>query len=166
MVERERDVYRLLARRWQSRLQTLLRQRAGGEQDTNASDADIDNAAAVLLSGQGPVAIFGLGSMLRHLQDNSEDEDTDDNDSTMEENRFVAMEDDEEDDDDYDDDDSHVEFHEASSGDTFDLGSENGDFMDESEDVEQEMISVSPAPAKAIASRRQVRTISISSDDL
>ena len=28
-VERERDVYRLLAHRWQSRLQTLLRERGG-----------------------------------------------------------------------------------------------------------------------------------------
>jgi hypothetical protein len=98
LAEEERDVYRVLARRYQLRLETALRRNGRGNQDTNgggASDIEEDeeeeagDAAMVplrvrVMSGREQAVIFGLGAMLRSIQYESggdgEDEEDDDDD--------------------------------------------------------------------------------------
>jgi len=84
MAERERDVYRMLARRWQSRIHMLLQQQnntssAGDTDDINMED-DIMN-----LNGRETSAIFGLGPMLRGFaSDSDEDSESSEDEGDME----------------------------------------------------------------------------------
>jgi hypothetical protein len=126
MAERERDIYRLLARRWQTRLSSVLNQR----HDDPGESLEDAASAAVLLHGREHLAIFGFGDMFRHVRaqmgvalgsddDDNDEDDTDAHDieEIMERNSIVAMEEDddelhnedmidEEEGDDDDDDDS------------------------------------------------------------
>jgi hypothetical protein len=163
IVERERDFYRLLARRWQSRLDSLLNQR-GGDSVSESESAE-DAAAYALLDGREQVAIFGFGGMIRRFR-----------------NRSGAYE--SSDDDDEDDYNRDIEVSEQNAETT--LMEEDVDAMHENMfDDDDESVStgssppvegvgssvanhtgMSPETAEAIASRRQVRTVSISGPDL
>jgi len=74
MVERERDVYRLLARRWQSRLNAVLQQQRQTGSDSFSAHAENLSSMESLISDER-AASFGLGAMLRQMHGDDEDED-------------------------------------------------------------------------------------------
>lgn len=151
VVERERDIYRLLALRWQRRLQATMNER--GEGGAAAGDDDLfsgidDVAAAAVFAGDEPlvVRLGGLGAMIRRFQrdsDDEEEEDGEDTDGAEENNGQADMEDDET------------------------VMSEDGDAM-EATNHDTEPMSVSPEAAEAVIDsvRPQARTVSITGEDL
>ena len=157
IVERERDVYRLLARRWQSRLDSLLNQRDGDS--VSESESVADAAASALLGGREQVAIFDSGGMFRRFRnrsasyESSDDDDEDDNNRDIElsgqNETSLLMEED----------------VDAMSEDLFD--DDDGSLSTGSEPPAEEGAGDSaPETAKVIASCSQVRTVSISGPDL
>ncbi|CAB9506930.1 Protein-L-isoaspartate O-methyltransferase domain-containing protein [Seminavis robusta] len=91
LAEEERDVYRVLARRYQLRLEAALRRNGRDNHHNNhssASDIEEDEeeeGEARAMSGREQAVIFGLGAMLRSIQyesggDDDEDEEEDDDD--------------------------------------------------------------------------------------
>jgi len=151
VVERERDIYRLLALRWQRRLQAAMNER--GENNEGAAGADdehlfagIDDvAAAAIFAGDEAglplvIRLGGLGAMIRRFQHDSDDEDEEETDGGDENNGQVDM-----------DGDSDM--------------SEDGDAMEASE---AEPMAVSPEAIESspMNVRPQVRTVSITSHDL
>jgi len=170
-AERERDVYRLLAHRWQNRLQDLLRQRGGNASSVASAhdDAvvvrqdDMEAALDSILDARGTRAV-AVRTMLRRFQneDNDEEEEEEEQESEMEE----------------DDDAMQAEVAALRSDEPLD---EDVFLMDDDgarrtnraysitmEDVEDDdsAMAMSPRTTRAIASRPQVRAVSISSDDL
>lgn len=155
MAEKERDVYRLLARRWQSRMQA-----SSGNAD-NDNETVEEAAAAILMSGREHNMMFGLGNMLRRFrarasasarqeEDSSEgeEEDSDDASDRMEE--------------DNDEDDDH-EMNEDS---------DNGEEDSSSEEDDESLSMSSNHPdamdgriAKSLRSQATARTVSLSEDD-
>jgi hypothetical protein len=93
LAERERDVYRLLARRWQARLEAVMQQRGQAEIEEDVEDEDDEH---FMLSGREQAVVFGLGSMLRTFQNGHDDDDDDDDD-----------EDDDDDDEEEEDEEHH-----------------------------------------------------------
>mmetsp|Transcript_28138 Transcript_28138/g.34255 ORF Transcript_28138/g.34255 Transcript_28138/m.34255 type:complete len:565 (+) Transcript_28138:150-1844(+) len=91
VAERERDVYRLLARRWQSRLQLILQQ----QRQLAERDATGGRNLQRLVSGEERAAIFGLGAML-HPADSDDDDEDDETDIFFLTNDGAMEEDDEE----------------------------------------------------------------------
>jgi hypothetical protein len=167
-AERERDVYRLLAHRWQTRLQDLLRQRGGSasvasDRDNTVVERQEEREAALdsILHERGRRAIV-IGTVLRRFQS----EDDDDDDEEIEDSEM-----------DEDDDEVQAEVAARGSNDTFDDDESSHDdsarrtyradsvTMEDADDGDLAM-AASPTTAKAIVSRPQVRTVSISSDDL
>jgi len=170
-AERERDVYRLLAHRWQNRLQDLLRQRGGNASSVASAhdDAvvvrqdDMEAALDSILDARGTRAV-AVRTMLRRVQneDNDEEEEEEEQESEMEE----------------DDDAMQAEVAALRSDEPLD---EDVFLMDDDgarrtnraysitmEDVEDDdsAMAMSPRTTRAIASRPQVRAVSIPSDDL
>ena len=88
MAEEERDVYRVLARRYQLRLEAALRRSGRSEEEANSDiEEDEEEAGEAMaplggraLSGREQAVIFGLGAMLRSMQYESGGEDDDDDD--------------------------------------------------------------------------------------
>lgn len=84
VAEEERDVYRVLARRYQLRLETALRRsgRAGYQEREEDEEemAPLNGHGARGLSGREQAVIFGLGAMLRSIQYEDDDEEDDDDD--------------------------------------------------------------------------------------
>ena len=158
MAERERDIYRLLARRWQSRLNAVLNRR-GEEPGLEGEAVEDATSGAMFLNGREQVAIFGLGGMFRHMRthagagaDSDDGEDDDGNiEDVIERNGIMRMEEDDEDSDEMVDDQEEED-------DT--IASRNEHNRPE-EVVDVLGLSVSPATAKAIASRPQIRSVSI-----
>jgi hypothetical protein len=157
IVERERDVYRLLARRWQSRLDSRLNQRDGDS--VSESESVADAAVYARLGGREQAAILGFGGRFRNRSasyESSDDDDDDDDDhnreiDVSEQNETNLMEEDVDamNEDMFDDDDeslfagSELPVEGAGSSVTQHMG-------------------MSPETAKVIASCPQVRTVSIS----
>lgn len=77
VMERERDGYRLLALRWQSRLQSLLSER---NQDGNESD-NLD-AAALLERDPSFIRLNGFQALLQQFQLDREEESEEDSDES------------------------------------------------------------------------------------
>jgi hypothetical protein len=105
LAEKERDVYRLLARRWKSRLNA-----SSGEADGEAETIE-EAAAAILLGGRESVSLFGIGHMFRRFRyrasvvnsDGIDEQDDEDIEPT-----YRMEEDESEEDDDDDDDDDEM----------------------------------------------------------
>lgn len=169
-AERERDVYRLLANRWQSRLRDLLRHRGG---DASAAVGDQDNAVAagqddmeaaldsILEERRGSRAIVVSAMMLRRFQgeDDDDDEEEDEHSSEMEEDGDDMLED-------VAASGSNESIDEASTDHT-NARRTNREYsvtMEEAEDDDSDT-AASPTTAMSLASRPQVRAVSISSDD-
>lgn len=162
-AERERDVYRLLAHRWQTRLQDLLRQRGG---DTSAAADDRTGTDIVVRQDDMEAALEAIvnerqaivvRAVLQRFQ-NDEEEEAEEEGSGMEE----------------DDDDMQEDIAALGRDETFDETSSEDDnarrtiraYSVTMEDVEGVETDLSPTTAGAISSRPQARTVSISSDDL
>jgi len=143
-AERERDVFRLLARRWQSRL-LLLQQ--------NRTDNDTVGDEMLALHGRESGAIFGLGAMLRgfHSDDSSSESDDDEDEQGGHEMDVEETNEDGQDEADFGPDDDNDD----------DDDDENYIFSDE--EVEEEGMSLTSSPT-ALFVKRQVRTVSVSED--
>ena len=105
LVEREREVYRLLALRWQSRLQGIMRERGGLQDDDSMVDlddyAEIARSTASLSNEPLMLRLGTLSALIRQFQRDSDNEEE-------EEEAFPDGEDSESDnmdDEDLDDDD-------------------------------------------------------------
>jgi hypothetical protein len=162
IVERERDVYRLLARRWQSRLDYLLNQRDGDS--VSESESVADAAAYALLGGREQVAILGFGGMFRRFRnrstayESSDDDDEDDFNQDIEvseQNERSLMEEDVDsmNEDMFEDDDGSL-----STGGELPLEGAGRSVA--------QHLGMSTETAKVISSRPQVRTVSISGPDV
>ena len=81
LAEEEKDVYRVLARRYQLRLEAALR-RSGRqhERDEEEDMVPLNGTGSRGLSGREQAVIFGLGAMLRSIQYESGDDEEDDDD--------------------------------------------------------------------------------------
>lgn len=155
LMERERDVYRLLAQRWQRRLQTVMGERmeTGTSVGSGVGDDDvfagIDDVAAAAVFGANEPLIFRWGPVVRRFQRNAEDDDEQEDDEGESENGNSEGEDQDDDQDNMDED------SESSS--------------DESEtmnDESMESMAASPMLASSISVRPQLRTVSITSEDI
>lgn len=139
MLEKERDVYRLLALRWKRRVQDLTNNR--GEREGNADDfvSGIDDIAAAAIADEPLlIGLGGLGAMLRRL-------------------RAAAMSDDDNDDDDDD--------HEDDNDGAADM-EDDSDESDDGDAMQEGLEDMEPMPVSGAGIRPQTRTISITSDDL
>jgi hypothetical protein len=153
IAERERDVYRLLARRWQSRLNSVLNQR-DDEAFSEAGSVE-DAAAAMVLSEREQVAIFGLGGLFRRAAATGSDDDDENNgdiEEILEINGGSRMEDDSENEDMVDEDD-----------DSESTGSDQRVAAVASRDSTTGM---SVSSRQAVLLRPQVRSVSIEGEDL
>jgi hypothetical protein len=169
LAEKERDVYRLLARRWKSRLNVAL-----GEHDEGNSLIEAENmeeaAAAMLLGGRENMSLFGFGGIFRRLRavqalsferdEDDSDEDSEANEGMFEQEEGDRMEEDEE--------DMSEEMVDHDDNDDVSFSLVSGDDVARSAvGFSQPEVSVeSSDAAKAIAARPQVRTVSISGADL
>jgi len=185
VVERERAVYRLLARRWQSRLNLMVSQQERQDENVRQQDeaaeevSDLLDLAAGAQNNDNMVVRFGnrstlsgLRAMLQELNGDAHDEG-EDNDSDEEANaageepRADNMEEDEaeENHDHSGEDDDLLEFledeNESDSDDFVSVAEEDSDDNDSvvMEDVDNGI-------AKGQRAADQPRTVSVSSDDL
>ena len=159
VAERERDVYRLLARRWQCRLQHLLQQQRNPSGNNNGVDLEDE---VFTLNGRESAAIFGLGAMLRGFQSDSDDESEDEehggaNDMDAEDTEQNGHQEDE----------AEEDIDEDSDNDNYVFLSDDEEVQD-LEDSEASMSLGDPdrpsSSAKALVIRPQVRTVSISGE--
>jgi protein-L-isoaspartate O-methyltransferase len=180
-AERERAVYRLLARRWQSRLNTLLSQQERQDENARLQDEAAEELSDLLdlaggahgneaVQGENQSTLSGLRSMLQQLSGNTNN-GGDDNGSNNEAN--VAgdelMEEDEgrenQDQSDDEGDDDLLEFLEDEDG------SESDDFASVAEEDSDDnssvvMEDVDTTISKGERAVDQPRSVSMSSDDL
>lgn len=155
LAEKERDVYRLLARRWKARLGSMLEERDG--EDLIAVESIEEAAAAMLLGDRENISMFRLGGLLQHYRvlnggafDSEEDSDgsDDENEEMVEHNEADIMDEDEE---------------EMNDG-MLEDGDGDGD-GDGEESVRSATAMESQDVAKSIEVRT-VRTVSISNDSI
>eukprot|EP00540_Astrosyne_radiata_P004000 CAMPEP_0116841026 /NCGR_PEP_ID=MMETSP0418-20121206/10691_1 /TAXON_ID=1158023 /ORGANISM="Astrosyne radiata, Strain 13vi08-1A" /LENGTH=516 /DNA_ID=CAMNT_0004471397 /DNA_START=64 /DNA_END=1614 /DNA_ORIENTATION=+ len=174
IAERERDVYRLLARRWQSQLQDLLRQQrennGSGESNSNNNNSSAnEDTTSLILSGREQAVIFGLGAMLRGFQSDSDDDEIDsDNEQQQQQQGQNEMDAEEM---------SHGEEQEGQIFTESAAANDNSNDEDSDDDAnyafsEDETERQSNAleksrtpPARTITLRPQVRAVSLSADD-
>lgn len=154
MLEHERDVHRLLARRWQSRVQALMAEQPQRTGNISIDDDDGGDVFA-LTSRERSAAMFGLGTMFRWYQsdDSDDDDSSDDDDDANDMDAEAAEEQNDEDliEEDSDDDPDDVD--------------EQAPDLEESE-ASMSLSSLSSSPRKALALRSsQVRTVSFSRGD-
>ena len=155
-IERERDIYRLLARRWQSRLDSLLNRRDGDSVSESESVADV--AASALLGEREQVANFGFGGMFRRFRNRSASHESSDDDDEDDYNREIEVSG-------QDETSLMEEDVDAMNEDMFD--DDDGSLSTGSEPPTAEGAgSSAPETAKVIASCSKVRKVSISGPDL
>lgn len=144
LAEKERDVYRILARRWKARLNET-RGVNGDDSDESIEEA----AAAMLLGGREPLAAFGLGHLFRRFRARAE---------------AAAQADDEEEEDEdeleEDDDDSSAMEEDDLDVDEDDVAMEDGGDLDQNDVVE-----ATTTGSSATRSLHQARTVSIAEED-
>jgi hypothetical protein len=143
LAERERDVYRLLALRWQSRLRTVMNERGDQDVDDEAfvGSEDVAHVAAAVFADE-PISIGlgGLSVLIRRFQAQYSDSD---NEAEEESDHQGRMEDDSESEDD------------------------SAAMEDESEVTgPSESMAESPPTSQSLTVRTQPRTVSISSEDI
>lgn len=146
-------MYRLLAHRWQSRLQDLLRRNTSNENQVETHDDDMEAALDVFLSERRRTRALAIDSMLRHFQSEVEDDEAL-HDSEMEEDVDEMLADTQN--GNQESVDAEDVTQEDNAQQSFDSAT-----MDEDDDTP---MSVSPS-SRALVSR-EARTVSISSDDL
>lgn len=151
IAERERDVHRLLARRWQNRLQTLMQQQ-------QQEDGDDGNGAFDLTRRERSAAMFGLGIMFRGFQSDSDEDSSDDENGINDDMDAEAVEEQGEDEESIEEDSDDEHFA------VFPEGEEEAPDLEESEASMSLSPSSSPTTAKALVVRPQLRTVSFSTD--
>jgi len=148
-AERERSVYKMLARRWQSRLDTLLNEHH--EQGDNDAEQDLLDLAGGIRDDETAVVNNRNRSALSNLRDilqniNSDDEEEDE--TGEDEDMNMDLEENEIEGDEVDED----EFASA---------------VEEEEDInEEDSVVMEDVDTSMEDSRAKPRTVSVSSDDL
>jgi hypothetical protein len=161
-AEREREVYRLLAHRWQTRLHDLLRQRGGDNSAAadNRTGTDIvvrqDDMEAALEAIVNERQAIVVRAVLQRFQ-NDDEEEVEEEDSEMEEDADAMQEE-------IAPLRSDEAFSDVASSEDDNARRNNRAYSVTMEDVDES--DLSPTTARAISSRPQVRTVSISSADL
>jgi hypothetical protein len=143
LAERERDVYRLLALRWQSRLRTLTNE-PGDHDDDEAfigSDDVAHVAAAVFANEPVSLGLGGLSVLIRRFQSQYSDSDDEVEEDSDHQGRM--------------EDDSESEDDSAAMEDETDIN-----------DEPPESIAASTRSSQSVSVRSQARTVSITSEDL
>ncbi|KAL3906538.1 MAG: hypothetical protein SGARI_003960, partial [Bacillariaceae sp.] len=150
-AERERDVYRLLARRWKARVQ------ASSGDAANDTETVEEAAAAMLLTGREHNMMFGIGNILRRLRTRAaaarREEDSSDDDDDDEEEASDRMEED-------NDEDNDAEMSEDGDESSSDEDDESSMDSDDVQNAMDSRISKSLRSSQATA-----RTVSISEED-
>lgn len=166
IAEKERDVYRLLALRWRSRVN------ASSVDGTDSDNGSIEEAAAaVLFGGRDSLSVLGLGNIFRRFRtrmavaQNEEDEELeidDGNDEVSEQDTADRMDDDADGDDDEDGD----AMNEEMEGDDSDISEGNDDEDDSLSMGSDHRISMVGIESTQSKNRRpQVRTVSLAEGD-
>ena len=172
LAEEERDVYKVLSRRYQLRLESTFqrasqngRENDAIEEDEAGEESDDERSIMVPLNGREQAVIFGLGAMLRSIHNESGDDDDDDDGDDDAGNEEDNVDPDPENQDSY-----GVEAMEEDSS-----RGDQEEYMAEQEaesSVRQslyfpmgsEAMSLSSSPNEMIV-RPQARTVSITSED-
>lgn len=150
-TERERDIYKVLARSLRSRLTSSL-----PEGTARSSEILEETAAEIILGGRESFLTFNLGRLLRLVAQERDDEEMEDDD-----NEDVDFLEEEYDDDDDDDDEMSDAMDDADGGD--------GETSDDDDSLSATSGDEHPIDDNAIMSsgvRPQSRAISISEADL
>jgi len=146
LVERERDAYRRLALRWQSRLQSVTRNRDGtaaaarGEDADEDDDVDDDDNSVFARAG-------GLNAIIRQFQEEAGSSDDDDDDDTQGE------------------EDAERDAMDAEESDDAD-GGELNVAMEDAETESDSESTMAASPPESVSSPvflRQARTVSVAS---
>jgi hypothetical protein len=153
LAEKERDIYKLLALRWKGR------RRQGANQQLAEEDGmeHVEEAAtAMLLGGRGSLSLVGLRNVFRRFQDHASDSDESDDyddvgDELFDESNTDRMEEDDNMIEDDGDEESSVSMNSDSGLGRASLISESGETYQSS---------------NALVIRRQVRTVSITGEDI
>ena len=150
LAERERDIYKILARTLRSRLNSSL-----PEGSNNSDEIVEETTAEMILDGRESFSIFGLSRMLRLVAQERNDEEMGEEDGN-EDFEFLEQENDIDD----DDDDDMVEAMEDTDGDD----EEDSDDGDESLSVvsDHQNPTVEGNSTMSSGIRFQSRTVSIS----
>lgn len=159
-AEKERDVYRVLARRWKTRTQT------SPGSSTEDSETIEEAAAAMLLGSRESVSLLGFGNMFRRFRARAsaaaaarrEESDSESDEEAEQEDNEAFDEDRMEEDDNNGDDMSE----DTESGDEEDLSEAASDSFSMSSSHQGSMIDVAARQVKA--SRSTARTVSLSED--
>ena len=191
IAERERDVYRLLARRWQSRLNLVLQQQRqmfeSGAQNSRSTTSVSDRVMGL----EGREGLFSFEgeniNILFTASNNSTDDDEEDDEADHEEDAGVVQNEDQQMldaiQDHMDSDDEHEQYnlrsHHSDSGDdnsqiSSDLGSDDNEnnsvYMEDVDDDITSDTSVNSSSKQGsplvTEGRSQIRTVSMGSDDL
>jgi len=184
-AERERAVYRLLARRWQSRLNLLLSQQERQDENVRQQDEAAEELSDLLdLAGgaydhnndnmvmrfENRSALSGLRSIMQELNgndaQNEEDDSGEEENDAEEEPDYDNMEEDEtgEIQDHSGSDDDLLEFFGEHDSDSDDFLSVAEEELDENDSVVME--DADDGTGKGQRATDQPRTVSVSSDDL
>lgn len=151
-AQRERDVYRLLARRWQTRLRSVLNRRQ------RVTIEDVDDVQEMALHLGGPMRFDSSGS-----NDESSDDDHDgDSDMDVDDSEYVARERDNGEEED-------ISIEGTSEGDGYNFLSQEDCIrvpdLEESETSMAHSLSASPSSMNGMMmAKSQVRTVSISEE--
>lgn len=160
-AEKERDVYRILARRWKTRLQASS---GGASDDTETIE---EAAAAMLLGSRESVSLLGLGNMFRRFRARAsaaarrEESDDDPDDDDEEEEEEVAVDASDRMEEDNEDDDMSEDSEEEDSSSDEDVDSFS--VASELSTRDESTIDISESGGKKM--RPQPRTVSLSEDD-
>ena len=157
-AERERSVYKMLARRWQSRLDTLLNEH---EEQGNNNDAgqDLLDLADGIRDDETAIVNNRNRSALSNLRDILQNINSDDEEDNMEE----LGDDDDDMNMDLEEDDENVE-GEVDEDDFASAVEEEEDVNEE--DVDDDSVVMEDVDTSMEESRAKPRTVSVSSDDL
>ena len=161
-AERERSVYKMLARRWQSRLDTLLNEHEEQGNDNDAEHDLLDLADGIrddetaVVNNQNRSALSNLRDILQNINSDDEEDDElgeDEDNMNMDIEEENDIEGDELDEDEFA---SAVEEEE-------DINEEE---VDEGSSVVMEDVDTSMEEIAGSADQPKPRTVSVSSDDL
>ena len=158
-AERERSVYKMLARRWQSRLDTLLNEHEEQGNGNNAEQDLLDLADGIrddetaVVNNRNRSALSNLRDMLQNInsddeEDNMEELGDDDDDMNM----------------DLEEENENIEGDEVDEDEFASAVEEEEDINEE--EVDDDSVVMEDVDTSMEESRAKPRTVSVSSDDL
>ena len=147
VAERERDMYKILARTLRSRLN-----RSSSDGSNNPDDIIEETAAEMMFGGRTPFSTFGLGRMLRLISQDRSDEEMGEDDNED----FEFLE------EGHDDDDSMSEAMENVASDDEDDSDNDDESLSDASDHQDTVVN----STSTSSNMRQIRTVSISEADL